>query len=205
MVYSVGGLDVSRETYDDLRYFAELVSKWTPKINLISPRTVGTIWDRHIVDSVQIYPFAPSAYKSWVDIGSGGGFPGVVMAILGRSFAPDAKFTLIESDQRKATFLRTAARELNLSVDVIADRIEKAAPQSADVVSARALSALSTLIPGIQRHMRPNGTAILHKGKRSMQEVAEARTSWSFALEEHASLTDPDGRILVVQRISRAG
>lgn len=202
---NVAGVDVSRETVADLKVFADLVTKWTPKINLIAQGTVDAIWDRHIVDSVQLYRFAPETYDTWVDIGSGGGFPGIAMAILGKALQPDARFVLIESDQRKATFLRTAARELQLRVEVIAQRIESASPQNADVVSARALTALSGLLPLAERHLDPDGVALFHKGRQSQKEVAEARKNWSFVLEDHVSITDPDSRILAIRRIKKLG
>lgn len=199
---TIGGVNVSRETYDDLQKFAELVCKWTPKINLISKSSIPEIWERHVVDSVQIYKFSPDTYEKWVDIGSGGGFPGIVMAIIGKVQQPNAVFVLIESDQRKATFLRSAIRDLGLRATVIADRIESAVPQGADIVSARALSTLSTLFPLILRHLKPDGYTILHKGKRAQEEVAEARQRWCFDLEESASLTDPEGQILIAKGIT---
>ena len=205
MSIEVGGVNVSRETFEDLQQFADLVCKWTPKINLISPATIPELWERHIVDSAQIYRFAPESYKKWVDIGSGGGFPGIIMAIIAKTQQPDALFVLIESDQRKATFLRTAARELNLRVTVLAERIENAAAQGADVVSARALSTLSTLLPLIERHLNSDGQAILHKGKKAGEEIADARQNWRFDLEEFSSLTDLGGQILIVKGISRVG
>ena len=205
MSIEVGGVNVSRETFEELQQFADLVRKWTPKINLISPATIPELWERHIVDSAQIYRFAPESYKKWVDIGSGGGFPGIVMAIIAKTQQPDASFVLIESDQRKATFLRTAARELNLRVTVLAERIENAAAQGADVVSARALSTLSTLLPLIERHINSDGQAILHKGKKAGEEIADARQNWRFDLEEFSSLTDLGGQILIVKGISRVG
>lgn len=200
----VGGVDVSRETMSDLHAFAALVLKWTPKINLISANSAELIWDRHIVDSVQIYRYAPDNLRLWLDIGSGGGFPGIVTAILGKTKHPDARFVLIESDQRKVAFLRTAVRELDLSASVVADRIEGLPPTGADVVSARALGSLSMLMPLISHHMRPDGTAILHKGKQVASEIADARHEWCFDLEETPSMTDPDGRLLLIQRIHRA-
>ena len=126
MTETVAGIDVSRETYDNLRAFEELVRKWTVKINLISPTTIGQIWDRHIVDSVQVWAQAPENATSWVDIGSGGGFPGIVLAILAKELRPEMAFTLIESDQRKCAFLRTAARELGLNVKVLSEQIGRA-------------------------------------------------------------------------------
>lgn len=205
MTFNVAGNDVSRETYDDLAQFGDLVRKWTAKINLIAASTTDDLWDRHIVDSAQLYQFAPKSFSNWLDIGSGGGFPGIVMAIYAKTQQPDAVFVLIESDQRKATFLRTASRELGLNVTVVAERIEATTPQNADVVSARALTTLSTLLPLAKRHIKPTGLCLFHKGRRAKDEIAEARKAWQFDLEEHPSFTDPDARLLVIQRISRAG
>jgi 16S rRNA (guanine527-N7)-methyltransferase len=198
----LGGVDVSRETIQYLEDFASLVTKWTPKINLIAKGSVPEIWTRHVVDSVQLYRFAPKTYEKWVDLGSGGGFPGIVMAIIAKEKQPNAHFTLVESDQRKATFLRTAARELDLSVTVVAERIEEIVPQQANVVSARALAPLSGLLPLVERHLSIDGVCLLHKGRQAAQEVAEAENNWSFDLEDHTSFTDPEARLLVIQRIS---
>jgi 16S rRNA (guanine527-N7)-methyltransferase len=203
MVHDIGGVNVSRETMDDLHQFAELVRKWTAKINLISTNTIDSLWDRHVVDSVQIYGMAPKTYNKWVDIGSGGGFPGIVVAIIGKEKQPNAEFVLIESDQRKAVFLRTAIRELGLSAKVVAERIENAAPQNADIVSARALSPLSMLLPFSERHLKSDGQAIFHKGKKARSEVADAMNNWRFTLEDSPSLTDPDAQILVLKGIYR--
>lgn len=205
MTTHIAGVDVSRETMGDLELFAALTAKWTAKINLIARSTVDQIWERHILDSVQLYKFAPKTYAKWVDIGSGGGFPGIVMAILAKEMHPESQFILIESDQRKAAFLRTAARELALPVRVIADRIEEAPEQNADVVSARALTALSGLLPLSQRHLKSEGLALFHKGRQSAQEVAEAQKTWSFDLEDYPSITDPDARILAIRRINTLG
>jgi len=205
MTSEVGGVDVSRETIAYLEDFAALTTKWTPKINLIAQSTVNDIWNRHIVDSAQLYKFAPSNFRHWVDLGSGGGFPGIVMAIIGKEKAPRARFTFIESDLRKSTFLRTAVREYGLNVTVISERIERADPQHANVVSARALAPLSGLLCHVVRHMKDDGICLLHKGKQADQEIADARRNWSFQLEDHASITDPEARLLAIQRITARG
>ncbi len=205
MGMTIAGQDVSRETYEQLQQLSDLVQKWTKKINLISPTTISDIWERHITDSAQIYPLAPENFRKWVDIGSGGGFPGLVVAILAKAKNPQATFVLLESDQRKCTFLRTVIRELDLNASVIATRIEDAPPQLADIVSARALTSLSALMPYLETHLSPTGQALLHKGKRHAEEIAEARQSWFFDLEDHQSLTDPDGRLLVIKGIRRVG
>lgn len=204
MTVSLGGIDVSRETFAALEAFSALVLKWTSRINLISANTQSDIWDRHVVDSLQIYRLAPPDYDLWLDIGSGGGFPGIVAAIVGKQQAEQARFHFVESDQRKATFLRTAIRELGLNAIVSADRIENIGSQQADVVSARALGSLSMLMPLIFAQMKQSGTALLHKGRQATDEIAIARQDWRFDLEEEPSLTDPSGRLLMIKRISRA-
>ncbi|MDG1862426.1 MAG: 16S rRNA (guanine(527)-N(7))-methyltransferase RsmG [Yoonia sp.] len=199
----LAGVDVSRETMERLERFAALTRKWNPSINLVAKSTIPDLWDRHIVDSVQLYPLAPARPRHWLDIGSGGGFPGIIMAAISAEKSPETRFTFIESDQRKSTFLRTAARELGLRVNVIASRIEETEPQSADVVSARALSALTDLLPLISLHLAPDGTAILPKGKTHQQEIDVAKKVWSFDVASHQSMTDEQARILVVKGISR--
>lgn len=200
----VAGLDVSRETYERLEAFKELVRKWTVKINLISPATIGQIWERHILDSVQVWPLAPENARSWVDIGSGGGFPGIVMAILAKEFRPEMIVTLIESDQRKCAFLRTAGRELGLNIKVLSERVESVAPMGADVMTARALAALDVLMGFADRHLSEDAVAIFPKGRAFEGEVQEARKQWQFSLEIYESMTDPEARLLRVERIARA-
>jgi len=197
------GVSVSRETTDRLEAFAALTVKWTTKINLISRSTVPDLWDRHIVDSAQVFQYAIEP-KHWVDIGSGGGFPGIVLAIMAKELFPNTKFTLIESDARKCTFLRTAIREFDLNAYVITQRIEKAEPQGADVVSARALDSISNLMPHLKRHLIPTGTALLMKGRTYAAELDEISSDWAFDLAEYPSITDPDSRILSLKRITCA-
>jgi 16S rRNA (guanine527-N7)-methyltransferase len=183
--------------------YVDLLGKWTRKINLISKSSTSDIWERHILDSVQIYDLAPNTFSLWVDIGSGGGLPGVVVAALAAQFAPDARIAMIESDQRKATFLRTALRELGLSGDVLASRIDAVPPMGADVLSARALAPLDQLLAFAENHLKPGGTAIFPKGKAAEQEIADASTNWLFQIEKHASMTDAEARILVIKDIKR--
>jgi len=197
------GVNVSRETEDALRAFADLTVKWTAIINLISKSTVSDVWTRHILDSAQLYQHAP-AYDHWVDIGSGGGFPGIVMAIIGKQDRPDARFTMIESDARKSTFLRSAIRELSLKAYVQTQRIEECEPVGADIVSARALGSLQDLLPLTARHLKPTGTGLLMKGRRYKDELQAVSDDWTFDLAEYNSITDPESRILSLKRISRA-
>lgn len=200
---NIANLDVSRETIEKLEHFVDLTLKWNPRINLIAKSTISDIWERHIVDSAQLFGLNPSQPKTWLDIGSGGGFPGIVLAAIAAEKSPHTLFTMIESDQRKAAFLRTAVRELSLSATVIAERVEQAEPQRADIVSARALSSLSELFPHILRHMRTTGSAILPKGKAYQDEINIAQADWRFEVTAHPSMTDAQARILVVKDIHR--
>jgi 16S rRNA (guanine527-N7)-methyltransferase len=197
----LSSLSVSRETEGRLEGFVDLLKKWNAAINLVSKTTIDQVWQRHILDSVQVFDHGMNA-RRWLDIGSGGGFPGLVVAILAAEKTPDMQVTLVESDQRKATFLRTVCQSLGLKAIVLSDRVEVIAPQSADVISARALAPLPQLCAFAQQHLVPRGTAIFLKGKSFAAEVAEARQNWNFALESHPSITDPSAVVLVLKGIS---
>ena len=195
------GLNVSRETEATMRRLVELVAKWTTHINLISSKSLDDIWTRHILDSAQLFRYLPVGAKHWGDLGSGGGFPGLVIGIVALELAPELRMTLIESDQRKATFLRTAARELKLRVDVRTSRIEKTQPLVADILTARALGPLPQLLSHAQRHLSASGIGLFPKGRTADQEIAAAKQNWRFELTTHASMTDVGAQILRIEKI----
>ncbi len=195
-------LNVSRETLDKLQAFADLVQKWTSKINLISKPSVPEVWDRHILDSAQLYDLAPSS-GHWIDLGSGGGFPGIVVCILAQGQGADQTFTLVESDQRKSTFLRTAIRELSLDARVLTQRIEEIAPLQADILSARALADLDALLGFAEMHLKPGGTALFPKGAQWEKEHRDAQIQWSYDCDPIKSKTNPDAAILKIKDIAR--
>lgn len=185
---------VSRET-TRLAQLAGLVRKWSPAINLVAPGTLAAIETRHIDDSLQLVHLAASAEGTWLDIGSGGGFPGLVMAIA----RPDLAVILVESDARKCSFLRTAGRELELpNLRVLHGRIEDIPPQASANLSARALAPLPNLLSYVSRHLGPQGRAWLMKGRNWQGEVAQARDTWIFDMTVHPSSTDPDAAILEI-------
>lgn len=194
--------NVSRETLDRLVTFQHLVEKWTPKINLISKSSISEIWDRHIIDSLQLFDLAPTADR-WVDLGSGGGFPGLVIAIVAQEKGTPKHVTLVESDQRKCAFLRTAVRELSLNVTVLSKRIEEIPSLGADVLSARALADLSQLLGLATQHLQPDGCALFPKGAQWEKELSDARQMWSFSCESVTSKTNPAAAILKIRDIER--
>jgi 16S rRNA (guanine527-N7)-methyltransferase len=201
---SLQRLNVSRETLKALARLDSLVRKWTPAINLVAKSTVPHILDRHIADSAQLFELAPTTTAHWLDLGSGGGFPGLVVAIMAQERLPAMTVTLIESDLRKATFLREAARSLDLKVAVLSQRIETAAPQAADVVSARALAPLGGLLSYAARHLKPAGLGIFPKGEGFEAEVTAARADWKFEVDSLPSLSDSRAAILMIRNIQRA-
>lgn len=195
-------LDVSRETMERLDQFAELLRKWNPRINLVSRASLEELWTRHIIDSVQVFRcVTPQGH--WVDMGSGGGFPGVIIAILAADETPDLSVTMIESDQRKSAFLRTALRECGAKGTVISQRIEAAEPQQADILSARALADLDALLGFAERHLKKTGVALFPKGISWGKECEQARARWNFQAEPITSMTEPDAVILRIEGISR--
>ena len=198
------GDHVSRETTQKLAAYQSSLLRWTKTINLISPSTADAAWERHIVDSAQVFDLIPKHCRQLVDIGSGGGLPGLVIAIMAQEHKQDLTVTLIESDQRKVAFLRTIARELSLSARIICNRIEAVENISADVLTARALAPLPDLLGYAQSILAPRGIALFQKGRNVAQEVESARMSWQFALTSHPSRTDKEGCILQIEDIRRA-
>ncbi len=195
---------VSRETQSRLRALEELVSRWTPRINLVSSRSVHAIRHRHICDSAQLFQHAPHDAAHWVDLGAGGGFPGLVIAVLALEYRPSLHVTLVESDARKSAFLAHASREMALSCTVLTQRIEASSPRSADVVSARALAPLSRLLDMAQPWLGPKGVCLFLKGSKVDDELTEARKCWHMDLRRLPSASDARGCVLRVEDIRHA-
>ena len=176
-------LIVSRETIKHLERYEALVRKWSKSINLISQGTRDGIWDRHILDSAQLYINLPPKCNVWIDLGSGAGFPGLVISILAKQNHPCLHVYLIESDKRKSVFLRNVIQELSLQATVVNERIENVNLPFADIVSARALTSLVGLLDYAYPHLRANGTCLFQKGVNWKKEVVEAENNWSFDLQ----------------------
>lgn len=187
-------MNASRETL--LAQFASLIRKWNPAINLVSPTTLADLETRHIADSMQVSHLADKD-GAWLDIGSGGGLPGIVIAIS----EPDRDITLVDSDRRKVTFLQTVIRELGLrNCKAIASRIEALPPANARHLSARALAPLHRLVPYLDRHLADNGTAWLMKGRNWQAELDEVGQDMGYSVTVHPSATDHQAAILQLDR-----
>lgn len=191
-------LSVSRETLSKLEGLLDLVIKWNPRINLVSAASLNLGWQRHVLDSAQLWGLMPIPSGIWLDVGSGAGFPGLVIAVLAQAQCPDLRVVLVESDRRKAVFLNEALRQLHLSAKVHCARIEDLPPFEAQIVSARALAVVENLLPMLARHMAEEGTALLPKGLRHAQELENCSKSWVMHNEIIPSRTDPDGVVLKI-------
>ena len=196
--------NVSRETFSLLERLAALVEKWNKSINLISKSTVPNLWERHILDSVQIYHATQVNFKRWLDIGSGAGFPGLVLAILAKEKNIGGEIILVESDKRKCAFLYTVRRDLNLNLSIINKRIEECDPQNADIISARALANLTKLFDLSFNHKCENTTFIFPKGRSWQEELVAAEKTWNFSWEAVNSITDSQAVVLKIGELSRA-
>ncbi|WEJ11714.1 16S rRNA (guanine(527)-N(7))-methyltransferase RsmG [Sinorhizobium prairiense] len=206
IVPALNGLRVSRETVEKLEHFASLFQKWARSINLVAPSTLGDLWQRHILDSLQLYQLSP-APKTWVDLGSGGGFPGVITAIC-LSEAENGWVHLVESNNKKAAFLRVALREIGARGSVHPIRIEAAPAEipNCDAISARALADLSQLLDHCAPWMLMEDSktvAFFHKGRDYQQEVDKAVSRFQFDLIKHASVVEPDSVVLEIANLSR--
>lgn len=192
---------VSRETFDRLIAFEAMFTRWASRINLSAPSTLPMSWQRHILDSAQLLPLVPAA-RRWIDLGSGGGFPGMVLAVL-LSPRSDARIDLVESNGKKAAFLRNAAAALGVKAGVHAMRIEEARSvvPEADIVTARALAPLPRLLELAGPWLREGAVGLFHKGRDYRHEVKESRDGWDFDLVEHPSITDPEGAVLELSHV----
>jgi 16S rRNA (guanine527-N7)-methyltransferase len=201
---------VSPETLHRLEVYADTLRLWQKRINLVAPSTLPDLWHRHIADSAQLVALAPPGIRTWADLGSGAGFPGLVVAILlaGRDTSePPPRITLVESDQRKCAFLAEVVRATGisalLSVDILGMRIEAAATRdrlaTVDVVSARALASMERLLELAAPFLGVASVALFMKGRSAEAEIAEARRAWRFVCDLVPSRSDAEAGIVRVR------
>lgn len=199
--------DVSRETIAQLDALAALVKRWTQKINLVSRSDADKLWSRHILDSLGLASDLEWA-RIWADLGAGGGFPALPLAILAKTRGRDVAFHLYESDKRKAAFLLEAARRFELPVTVHAQRIEDADLVAADVISARALAGVTELLELAKlfhvKHQGAPGVLTLLKGDGAYGELTDAARSWHMRYQAERHPLTLKGYILRLQEFSRA-
>ena len=195
-------LSVSRETMARLSAYAALLERWQRRINLVAGDSLADLWRRHFLDSAQLLALIPAPTAVALDIGSGAGFPGLVLAILGVR-----GIRLVEADARKCAFLREAARVAGLTLErdvfIVNRRLEKVPPFAADLVTGRAVAPLVDLLRLTEPFRRPGTTCLFHKGGRVEEELTEAAKTWRMAVERFPSRSDPSGTILRLTEVER--
>jgi 16S rRNA (guanine527-N7)-methyltransferase len=196
---AAAGIDVSRETLQRLSRYLDLLRRWQGAINLVGASTLADPWRRHLLDCAQIAPHLPRTAGAVLDLGSGAGLPGLVLALLG---APGVQ--LVESDQRKAQFLREAARTTGAEVVVHAVRIEQVQGVAADVVTARALAPLPRLLELAAPVLAPHGVCLFLKGETALDELTAARQNWHMHSEIVPSRSGSRGVLLKLEGVGRA-
>ena len=184
---------VSRETLEQFEIYAELLTKWQRSINLVGPDTLPEMWWRHFYDSAQLWPHL-GATGPLIDLGSGAGFPGLVLALLGHD-----DVTLIESNGKKCAFLREVGRSAGMTVTVVQERIEAVTHLAqAQWVTSRALAPLDNLLSYAHPLLVPGGQCLFLKGRKGLAELTEAQKNWKMRVDTHPSQTDPEGVILSI-------
>jgi 16S rRNA (guanine527-N7)-methyltransferase len=189
---------VSRETLDRFVAYADLLTKWQERINLVGRSTLDDLWRRHFLDSAQVHSLLPPGTQTVLDLGSGAGFPGLVLALMG---IPHVH--LAESDNRKCAFLREAARVCGVTVTVHARRIETIPPFEADVITARALAPVDMLLGYAAPFMAVKTHCLFLKGQNAQAELDVAARQWQFRVSRIPSCTDPDATLLDLQEVCR--
>ena len=189
---------VSRETLARLEAYVDFLTRWSVRINLVGRDTLADLWRRHILDSAQLHRFIPSTAKTLIDLGSGAGLPGLVLAILGV-----AGVELVEADSRKAAFLREAARVTDADVTIRPCRIQAVPPHPADVVTARACAPLDRLLDLAAPFLAPDTLCLFLKGQRFNEELTLARKAWTMNVSVEQSLSDRRGVVLRLQQVAR--
>ena len=195
--------NVSRETLALLEQYETLLEKWNPKINLVSKATLSDIWHRHFADSAQLWDLIPEKQKSWLDFGSGAGFPALVIAVLAKEKQPDLEVHLVESDHRKCAFLLTVIRALALKATVSSVRIEALPPKEVDIISARALAPLESLLEMSFPHAHKSTVLLFPKGNNYETELTAAQKHWHIDVETVPSITDSGSVILRIKDFRR--
>ena len=186
---------VSRETIIKLEVYESCLRVWQQRFNLVGQKTLEDTWHRHFYDSAQLFELYEPTSSHLVDLGSGAGFPGMVLSIMGQS-----NVELIESNSKKCAFLTEVAQLADINVKITNSRVEQLpAKATGDIVTARALAPLSKLLGYVHRRLRPGGVAFLHKGATVEQDLTPACQDWKMHLRKHQSQTDPNGTILEVR------
>lgn len=193
---------VSRETLERLKAYEASLHEWQKKFNLVSNASLEDAWNRHFLDSMQLFNFIPKTARNLCDFGSGAGFPGMVLAIMAKEKTPYLKVSLIESIKKKTLYLNEVNKITEANAVIINDRIENIPPQSFDVITSRAMASLKDLLNYTKKFFGKNTVCIFPKGKSYAEEIAEAEKFWKFDCKIVPSEMSSEGVILIITNLS---
>ena len=202
--FLVEKIGVSRETCENMRLYYNLLFQWNKKINLVSRKSIDSSWTRHFLDSAQLWFSLPKGVNTWLDFGSGAGFPGLVISTIAKELKPDLRVILVEKNRKKGHFLEAVVEKLSLNATVICSRIEEIEPQKVDVISARAVGRLKSLIEVAYTHRNDKTIGFFPKGKKYRAELEESLQYWIFEVRQVTNLFDKDSPILEIRNIEVA-
>lgn len=197
-------LCVSRETCDLLRLYYDMLISWNKKINLVSRKSINTSWNRHFLDSAQLWLYLPEKASIWLDFGSGAGFPGLVIAFISKELKPDLKIILVEKNKKKAFFLIEVVNKFDLNVEILSKNVETIKPQKADVITSRAFGKLDHLLKISYKHQNKDTTALFPKGISFKEEIIISKKNWSYELEKIKNIIDNNSFILKIRKLTCA-
>ena len=197
--------DVSRETFDRLKLCQQELNEWQKKFNLVSNNSLEDSWNRHFLDSAQLFPLIPQNANTLADLGSGAGFPGMIIALMAMEKTPYLKVTLIESITKKTLYLKNLAEKTSCSVEILNQRVEQLKGRKFDVITARAMTALADLLKYANPLMKKNTVCIFPKGKSYLSEIEQAQKLWNFDYEVVPSQTNEESVILLIRHIVKKG
>lgn len=195
--------NVSHETIEQLKLYLSLLTEWQTKFNLVSNSSLEDAWNRHFLDSAQLFQYVPQSAKTLIDFGSGAGFPGMVLAIIAKEKTPYLKISLVESIKKKTMYLNEVAKQTNTNVIIINDRIENLKKTKYDVITSRAMTALKDLLNYAEPFCHKDTTCIFPKGKNYATELSEAHKLWRFKCHIESNEMSDEGKILVITDIAK--
>lgn len=195
--------NVSRETFLTLKEYQSMLFDWQQKFNLVSSSSLKDSWNRHFLDSVQLFKFVPLDAKTLYDFGSGAGFPGMVLAVIAKELMPNLKVSLIESINKKTLYLNAVKDKLGVDVDIFNCRIESVPNNYVDVITSRAMTSLTELLKYSFRFCSKKTVCIFPKGKKYKEELVEAHKHWKFNCDIVSSTQSEEGKILIITNLSK--
>ncbi len=202
--FLINKICVSRETCDLLRLYYDMLVSWNKKINLVSRKSIKTTWNRHFLDSAQLWLYLPQKANKWLDFGSGAGFPGLVIAFISKELKPDLKIVLVEKNKKKALFLNEVVNKIGLNVEILSNNVELIRPQRADVITSRAFGKLDHLLKISYKHQNKDTTALFPKGINFTEEIIISKKKWSYELERIKNIIDSNSFILKIRKLTFA-